>query len=329
MTQNNPEFNSATDTQAPEQPKGTPATVEKDEDSSSIWDDILGWVSLLFAIPLFLILARILPDLDWKWNLDRWLLGFAVFAIVYMLMQWVKWISILGIIFSIGFLTYGSFAKGNHYGWKNAVFDYKSIVYACAEEAEPIEYISNLLSVKQRTEIVSACDYNSPSVVEFARNCIANNTEFKSIANEKECYDYRRYIQACAIFKEINNNWDYAGDPLNRDFFAKASSSAGNLTGDCDCHAIFMASCLKAIGVDARIALTYNHAYPEMGIDSKDWDNVKYLIMKVLFHDESKGKTLNYHKEGDKYWLNMDYTDTYPGGSFMDNTPDKVMVINI
>lgn len=115
-------------------------------------------------------------------------------------MQWVKWLSLIGIIFSIGFLTYGSFAKGDHYGWKNAVFVYKSIIYACAEESNPIEYITSLLSVKQCAEIVSACDYHSPAVVEFARNCIAENEEFTNYADNY--YDYRHYIQACSICKK-------------------------------------------------------------------------------------------------------------------------------
>lgn len=140
-------------------------------------------------------------------------------------MQWVKWLSLIGIIFSIGFLTYGSFAKGDHYGWKNAVFDYKSIIYACAEESNPIEYITSLLSVKQCAEIVSACDYHSPAVVEFARNCIAENEEFTNYADNY--YDYRHYIQACSICKKIHKHgkeesvsgkWIYTNDPPQRDF---------------------------------------------------------------------------------------------------------------
>lgn len=64
--QDNQEDNCATVTSVPGQPQESTINVEKVEDSSSILNDILGWVSLLFAIPLFLILARILPDLDWK-----------------------------------------------------------------------------------------------------------------------------------------------------------------------------------------------------------------------------------------------------------------------
>ena len=303
------------------------STNTKKEESSSIWDDILGWVSLLVAIPLFLMLARVLPDLDWRWNLDRWLLGILVFVVVYMMMLWVKWLSILGLLFGVVFLTYGSIAKGDHYGWKNAIFDYKSIVYASAEESEPIDYIVNMMTTSNRIAIVNACDYSSPKVIDYARKCISENKEFCEYADEY--YEYREIIQAFAIFKEVNKAWTYVNDPPKREYFAKASASEETLAGDCDCHAIFLASCIRSIDVKTRIVLTRDHAYPEMGVSGKDWSSVVSLIKRELFPTESAGKKIYYHEEGDTYWINLDYTDAYPGGHFLDNNDKTVSILNI
>lgn len=255
-----------------------------------------------------------------------------MFVVVYMMMLWVKWLSILGLLFGVVFLTYGSIAKGDHYGWKNAIFDYKSIVYASAEESEPIDYIVNMMTTSNRIAIVNACDYSSPKVIDYARKCISENKEFCEYADEYS--EYREIIQAFAIFKEVNpkvnpKGWEYVNDPLNKEYFAKASASAETPAGDCDCHAIFLASCIRSIGVKTRIVSTYDHAYPEMGINKKDWNGVVYLIKRELFPKESEGKKIHYHQEGDTYWINLDYTDGYPGGHFMDNNDKPVSIINI
>ena len=64
---------------------------------------------------------------------------------------------------------------------------------------------------------------------------------------------------------------------------------------------------------------TGGHIYPEILIGKKaDLEIINFLIKKVLFVEESKGKTIHYHiDERNQIWLNLDYTATYPGGPFM------------
>ena len=141
-------------------------------------------------------------------------------------------------------------------------------------------------------------------------------------------YDYKVFIQACAICKRVNEEWNYVNDPKGEEYFAKASESIGHLSGDCDDHAVLLASLIRAIGGKTRIVLAPCHAYPEIRVDKRDWDDIQYLIKKVLFEREAAKVPLDYHLEGDYIWLNMDYTGGYPGAQFL-NGAKKVSVINI
>jgi hypothetical protein len=80
-----------------------------------------------------------------------------------------------------------------------------------------------------------------------------------------------------------------------------------------------MATCIKSIGGTPRLIHTGGHIYPEILIGNKtDLETVNYLIKKLLFTEESKGKTIHYHiDERSQIWLNLDYTAKYPGGPFM------------
>jgi hypothetical protein len=131
--------------------------------------------------------------------------------------------------------------------------------------------------------------------------------------------NYRTIIQCFAVFKEINSRWNYVSDPKGKDYIANATESLRYLSGDCDDHSILMAACIKSIGGTPRLIHTGGHIYPEILIGKKpDLEIVNFLIKKVLFVEESKGKTIHYHiDERGQIWLNLDYTATYPGGPFM------------
>src|SRR5205085_6337295 len=131
-------------------------------------------------------------------------------------------------------------------------------------------------------------------------------------------FDSRKQIQCFAVFKKINSRWNYVDDPQGKEYFAKASESAKLLAGDCDDHAVLMAAAIKVIGGRPRLVHTTAHIYPELFIGSKnDLERLNYLIKQKLFPAESKGHVLHYHEEKDAIWLNLDYTQHYPGGDFM------------
>jgi hypothetical protein len=141
----------------------------------------------------------------------------------------------------------------------------------------------------------------------------------KHFKNVNGYFKYRTIIQCFAVFKEINNRWNYVSDPKGREYIATATESLLYLSGDCDDHSILMAASIKAIGGTPRLIHTGGHLYPEIFIgNSVDLEAINYLIKNVLFVAESKRKSIHYHfDERGQVWLNLDYTAKYPGGPFM------------
>lgn len=137
----------------------------------------------------------------------------------------------------------------------------------------------------------------------------------------------REWAQALSIFKEINNSWNYVDDPLNREYYASPSETVNhfyigsNYKGDCDDHAILMCSMLYNIGVQTRLVRAKSHIYPEMFVGSrKDFEKLVYYIRYYWFEEETKGKKIFYHldREGN-IWINLDYSEPYPGGFYLEN----------
>jgi hypothetical protein len=211
------------------------------------------------------------------------------------------------------FLFYGT-VLGN-YGFSSVFEDYNSMVYSMSDNPHPQDIIiAKLLPFPNKTDIISAIEYQNPKVRNFA--IMATTKHFKDIKGYSE---YRTIIQCFAVFKEINHRWHYVNDPKEGDYIATASESLLYFSGDCDDHSILMAASIRSIGGTPRLIHTKGHIYPEILIGTRnDLDKINYLIKNVLFADESHKKELHYHiDERNQVWLNLDYTATYPGGPFL------------
>ena len=304
----------ATNTDTPVKPATPKKTTETEsDDEEGCFSTILEWVSLLVAFPLFLFLSNILPNPDWFLNIDRILLFIATVAVVYYIANTFVIITTLGLAVGICYLTYGSIASGDHYGWSNAVFDYVSIVHSLKNNNNQVDYIVGIANNGTKKKIKDACDYYNPEVRDYALQLINENPEFKEAADKY--YHYREFVHACAMKKAIKERWHYVDDPVDREIFQKASQTIKTMSGDCDDHSILLASLVKSIGGVTRIVLTEDHAYPEIRMPNNSLDDINILI-DILF--KTGWKSLDYHQEGDYIWLNMDYTGKYPGCNFLE-----------
>ena len=281
------------------------------------WDSIVIFLlNILLAIPTFIIAHQNFVNLHWKFPIDRILLFLLILVLYQLILRALKTIIIICIFGYILMLFYGTFF--GEYGFYRVFDDYRSMMYTMDENPYPQDIIvSKLLPFPNKSKVLSAIDYANPKVRNFALS--ATTKHFNDIKNIKGYGYYRTTIQCFAVFKEIKSRWNYVNDPKGNDYIASASESLQHFSGDCDDHAILMAAGVKAVGGVPRLIHTDEHIYPEMLIgDQRDLENVIFLIKKVLFVEESKGKEIHYHiDERGQIWLNLDYTAYYPGGKFM------------
>lgn len=274
---------------------------------------IIGVLAILIAIPLFLALHRVVPNPAWAYQSDRLLLIAGTALLVYLVFRLMKTLVLIAFVLFMGYLIFGEFTKG--YNFDCLFKDYRAMIYSLKDTPDPEEFIiSNIVPFPNKTGIKEAMDFENPEVRNFA--LLATNNHFKDYQNRR---NYRTIIQCFAIFKEINNNWNYVSDPKSREYLAAASESIKHLSGDCDDHSILMASCIKAVGGTPRLVHTTGHVYPELLIgEYADLEALNYLIREKLFKYETGNEGLHYHTdEHGHIWLNLDYTADYPGGKFL------------
>jgi len=278
------------------------------------WDDVIVFLlNILIAIPVFIIIHQNTIDPNWYFQIDRILLFIVIVGVIQLILRILKTIIIICLVVYLIALIFGSFS--GRYGFESIFEDYRYMIYSMSDNPNPQDIIlSKLLPFPNKYKILNAIEYENPKVRNFA--LMATTKDFKEVRGYAK---YRTIIQCFAVFKEINSRWNYVSDPKGREYIAKATESLLYFSGDCDDHSILMASTVKAIGGTPRLIHTGGHIYPELLIGNKtDLEIINYLIKKVLFVEESKGKTIHYHiDERGQIWLNMDYTASYPGGPFM------------
>lgn len=278
------------------------------------WDTVLIlMLNILITIPIFIILHQQILDPNWVFQSDRVLLFLIILIFIHLILRILKTFLVVCIITYFLVLLISSLT-GN-YGLTEVSDSYRSMIYSMYENPNPEDIIiSKLLPFPNKSKILRAIDFENPKVRNFA--LMATTKYFKKIKGYQK---YRMLTQCFAVFKEINQNWNYVNDPKGQEYFAKASESLQHFSGDCDDHSILMAACIRAVGGTPRIISTTEHVYPEMLIGSKEnFEAIHFLIKEVLFKSEIGTKELHFHlDEYGQIWLNLDYTAKYPGGRFM------------
>jgi len=270
-------------------------------------------LSFTLTIPLFIFIYHWLPDLQWSFKADKMLAFLFIAILLFFIFRSFKFLIITAVVAIVGWLWFGSIS--GRYGFKELYQDGKVVLYAMQNNSNTKVVFTGTRSLGTDQEIINAIEYKNPAVRDFAVQ--ATNEYFEDQQRTK--MKYRILVQCLAVFKKINDNWNYVSDPQDEEYIAKASESVRLLAGDCDDHSILMAAAIKSIGGTPRLVYTEGHIYPEILIgNKKDFEQMSSLIRKKLFPQECGGRTIHYHKDssGD-IWLNLDYTAGYPGGKFM------------
>jgi len=128
--------------------------------------------------------------------------------------------------------------------------------------------------------------------------------------------------QICDLWESVYYRWTYVDDPNGDDYFSPASRTITlGFKGDCDDFAIVVAAMIESIGGDARIVTaqnsTYAHAYPEVYIgDTPEEFEAAAAYIRERYHVTDVGCHITTAKNGPRYWLNLDWWSTHPGGKF-------------
>ncbi|SEP61585.1 hypothetical protein SAMN05444005_101599 [Flavobacterium urocaniciphilum] len=268
-------------------------------------------LSFLIAIPIFVFFRKNIYHFES--DLFKTLLFLSIFGVFFLFLKKFRTKLIYSIITYILIFIIATI-EGN-YNLFQVINAYKVIFFS--EQMQKEEAVLEQKTLKpfpNKDLVYESVDFINPKVRNFALYAV--NKHFTKTPNYAI---NRKFIQYFAVFKEINKRWNYVNDPKGQEYFASGSESLLYFSGDCDDHAILMCAAIKSIGGSMRLIHTGRHMYPELLIgNDKDLETAIYLINKELFPEESKNKTIYFHRdEKGKIWLNLDYTARYPGGPFL------------
>jgi hypothetical protein len=303
---------------------------------------VLGFVSAILTMPLFMLLYKYFPALEMSFGekvirLDHILLFLAIFFATYYLLRKFRTVVFVIVLSGLVVLTVTNFS--GYYTMDNLYHDYAEFLYDLSENSLKQNFLTTEGAFDREDELRLAIDYSEPDLRNYAATIAVRHFDDEAYLSKN-----RKWVQFFSIFKEIYGHWKYVFDPVNEEYYSKASETLGqleyddNFKGDCDDYAIMMAACIKAVGGEVRVVRTIvtnpdgsanGHMYPEVKFgNSKDLETVVYLIKNVFFVDEAKGKSIFYYEDSKGFiWLNFDYNDAYPGGKFQSDVRESEIII--
>lgn len=302
---------------------------------------LLGIVSAILTMPLFILLYKYFPVMEIplgekSLRLDHIILFLSLFFVSYYLLRKLRMLVYIILVAGLVLLTITNFS--GIYTLDNLYHDYSELLYDLSENSLRQKFETHETSFKKEKELREAIDYKDPEVRNYSASIAVKHFQENAHLSKN-----RKWVQFFSVFKEIYEKWKYVYDPVNEDYYSKASNTIEQLAyddffkGDCDDYSIMMAAAIKSIGGEVRLVRTVvnqngqdiGHMYPEVKFgDSKDLEIVVYLIKNIYFQDESKGKSIFYYQDGKGFvWLNFDYNAPYPGGKYMSEVRESEIVI--
>lgn len=278
--------------------------------------ETFGFLALL---PLGLLLNRLVPSLEVNhWSLSLIFSFLAALLIIRIGLDLCKPIIIPATLLLFSVLIYNQFTNG--YTLVNAMHDYRNWVTGNwdARDQKQIEGLNVMPDLwgDSRSSLADSlhakANYKDSVVRNFA------------VAHSLESFDgswtkYQQVARELSLFKYINRHFKYVPDPRDNEYYATPKETILNgLGGDCDDHALLMGSCMEAIGAQARLVIVKGHMYPELFVGNKSDFQTFQDAVKELFADQHVAK-ICYHEHNGQYWVNLDYSASYPGGPYVNN----------
>ncbi len=302
---------------------------------------LLGIVSAILTMPLFMLLYKYFPSLEIDLGsstirLDHIILFLSIFFGAYYLLKKFRLVVYIVCVGGLVVLTVTNFS--GIYTLENLYHDYAEFLFDLSGNSSNHKFPEYDGNFRKEKELRDAIDYKEPDLRNYAASIAIKHFDEQSYLSKN-----RKWVQFFSVFKEIYSKWNYVYDPINEDYYSKASETLTQLQyddsfkGDCDDYSIMMAACIKAIGGEVRLVRTIvkrdndeiGHMYPEVKFgNSKDLETAVYLIKNVFFVEESRDKNIHYYKDSKGFiWINFDYNDAYPGGKFQSEVRESEIII--
>jgi hypothetical protein len=291
-------------------------TITLYENSKVFLSETFGFLALL---PLGLLINRFLPNLQIHgWPVSLIFAFLMSLAIVRGMIDLFRPMVMPATILLFSVLIYNEYTKG--YTLVNAAHDYRNWVTGSwnsrdQKEVADLNVMPDLWGDGRNAladTLRAKADFTDPMVRNFAVK--------HSLDNFNESFPkYEMVARELSLFKYINRNFKYVPDPKDNEYYATPKETILNgLGGDCDDHALLMGSCMESIGAQTRVVIIKGHMYPELFVGNKADFQTFQEAVHVLFADQHPDR-LYYHEHNGQYWVNLDYSASYPGGPYLNN----------
>ncbi|NLI73673.1 MAG: transglutaminase domain-containing protein [Euryarchaeota archaeon] len=163
--------------------------------------------------------------------------------------------------------------------------------------------------------------------MKIATNNRALYNKVNSLVNFEVCMDVSRSIQekyqgeynilhVIEVFEWIRSNIPYVEEPPNEDYWQSAEETLKLRTGDCEDHAILMASIIGALGGNARVNIVKEHAFSTVFIGTQIEHMIEANEAIASYYGMSASELPTAYLVDDTgYWLVTDTTGfPYAGG---------------
>ena len=298
---------------------------EKPRTAKEIFHEQQTWVSrFIFLIivaflvfPLVVLLRRVFPVTGW---IVPGIAGLVCTSGLFYLFRKIKFTiwTIIGVVL----ITLSITTLIGKYSFRDVGYDYSGFLYNVSNEKKSLKDVFLQRPFPKYREFLKASRFTH-EVRQYSLKAATKN-----FSKQQKGKGWQ-YVQYFSIYKEIDSKWKYVSDPVHRDYIAPAEESLGTFCGDCDDYSVLMAACITSIGGTVRLVRTETHVYPELKIENKeDYKLVKNLIRNQLFSKVARKKKIYCHEDGyGDIWINLDYTDHYPGAKFL--ADDVISVLEI
>jgi hypothetical protein len=121
-------------------------------------------------------------------------------------------------------------------------------------------------------------------------------------------------LQVCQAYEWVRTNVAYVAE--TGDYWQSANETLNSLSGDCEDHAILIASIIKGLGGNARVNIIDGHAFSTVFVasNSSELQAVEESI-ESYYWAPSGSLRINYLIDDFGYWMVMDTTgEPYVGG---------------